>query len=276
MELGAYFDRIGYRGPREPGFATLDAMMRAHVAAVPFENLDVQLGRPLGIGIAEAFDKIVTRRRGGWCYEQNGLFGWALGESGFAIRRLCCGVMRAQRGDAAMGNHLALAVTIDGEDWLADVGFGGSQAAPIRLAAGGWRHAPYDLRLERADARHWRFTEMIAYGSPFGFDIADGPADEGLLGERCLALQTEPDSPFVQNLVVQLRQGDAHLTLRGRMLGERRADRETRRLIDGPDELVATLGARFGLDVPEAASLWDRVCERHAALFGGDADALSA
>jgi N-hydroxyarylamine O-acetyltransferase len=72
MDLQAYFDRIGFAGPARPDLATLRAIHRAHLLAVPYENLDVQLGRPVTLDPAHAFDKIVRRRRGGWCYEMKG------------------------------------------------------------------------------------------------------------------------------------------------------------------------------------------------------------
>lgn len=266
MELSAYFARIGYSGPRTPALATLRALMRAHVAAMPFENLDVQLGNRVSVELPAVFEKLVGRRRGGWCFENNGLFGWALGEMGFDVRRISAGVMRAERGDAAMGNHLALLVTIDGEAWLADVGFGGTMAAPLRLAVGEEAQAPFTIGLRQAGG-YWRFEEAYADGAPFSFDFLADPADEALLARQCDALQSDPGSIFVQNLVVQQRQGNRHLTLRGRVLMERGAEGESRRTIESADDFVATLEGSFGLEVPGAATLWEKVCARHAVLF---------
>jgi N-hydroxyarylamine O-acetyltransferase len=266
MELSAYFDRIGYSGPVAPDLATLKAVMRAHIAAVPFENLDVQLGNPVTTALPAIYAKLVERRRGGWCYENNGLFGWALGEMGFGVRRISAGVMRVARGDAALGNHLALIVTIDGEEWLTDVGFGGTLAAPIPLAGGSHVQPPFAVGLVEGDG-YWRFEERFGGEDPFSFDFLAGPADEALLARQCDALQSEPESIFVQNLVVQQRQGDRHLTLRGRVLMERGPEGESKRTLESADELVAVLRHRFGIDLPEAATLWDKVCARHAELF---------
>lgn len=269
MELSAYFDRIGYSGPRMPDMATLQALMRAHVAAVPFENLDVQLGNSVTTALPAIFAKLVGRRRGGWCYENNGLFGWALGEMGFDVRRISAGVMRVVRGDEQLGNHLALIVTIDGREWLADVGFGGTLAAPIPLAAGMHVQPPFAVGLVEAEG-YWRFEERYGDGDAFSFDFLPGPADEALLARQCETLQSAPDSIFVQNLVVQQRQGETHLTLRGRVLMERGPEGESKRTLAGAQELVGVLRDRFGLDLPEAATLWDKVCARHAELFPED------
>lgn len=268
MNLSAYFDRIGYSGPTAPDFATLDALMRAHAATVPFENLDVQLGRAVSFEPEAIFDKLVQRRRGGWCFEQNGLFGWALAELGFDVTRVSAGVMRHVRGDDVLGNHLTLIVKLD-DPWLVDVGFGGTQAMPIPLAAGEHVHPPFTVSLAEADG-YWRFTERFGANDPFSFDFHAGQADEALLARQCLRLQTDPESQFIQNLIVQLRTGERHATLRGRMLIERDAAGETRHLVESAAEFVALLHDRFGLDLPEAAGLWDRVCARHAALFPGD------
>lgn len=83
-----YFERIGYSGEHSPSLATLEAVFRAHVGAIPFENLDVQLGRPVSLDVSAIQTKLVAARRGGWCFEQNGLLGWALGELGFSVRRV--------------------------------------------------------------------------------------------------------------------------------------------------------------------------------------------
>src|SRR5262245_17536106 len=108
MKLAAYLDRIRLQGPVRPDFDTLRRVHLAHQLAVPFENLDVQLKRPLTTAVEASFEKIVARRRGGWCYEMNGLFGWALREIGFDVQRVGAGVMRERRGAEQMGNHLCL------------------------------------------------------------------------------------------------------------------------------------------------------------------------
>ncbi|WP_405230327.1 arylamine N-acetyltransferase family protein [Lentisalinibacter sediminis] len=117
MHLQPYLDRIGYPGPVTPTLATLRALLRHHALAVPFENLDVQLGRRLTLDPGAAFDKIVHNKRGGWCYEQNGLFGAVLATIGFGVTRIAGAVMREGREDISAANHLAL--LIETEDALA-------------------------------------------------------------------------------------------------------------------------------------------------------------
>lgn len=265
MELQAYLDRIRFHGEVRADLATLRAVHRAHQYAVPFENLDVQLRRPLTTDVEAAYDKIVRRRRGGWCYEMNGVMGWALKELGFDVMRMSAGVMREKMGDGQIGNHLCLLVRLD-QPYLVDVGFGGSLSEPVPLRTAAFEDHPYRVSLNRTTDGYWRFTEF-ALGEPFSFDFHSQPADEGLFSTKCAFLQTDPASSFVQNLVVQRRTADTHYSLRGRVLTTLRATSKDKVLLNSPAEVTALLRERFELDVPEVGSLWPAICARHAAVF---------
>ncbi|MBI1407151.1 MAG: arylamine N-acetyltransferase [Caulobacter sp.] len=269
MNLAAYLDRIGHGGPVRPDLATLRAVHRAHHLAIPYENLDVQLGRPVTTDPAAAFDKIVTRRRGGWCYEMNGLLGWALGEIGFRVTRMAGGVMREARGDEAVGNHLILRVDLDDGPWLADVGFGDGPIEPYPIVDGPVAGGAFAYRLEDQRDGWWRLHNHPAGGAP-SFDFRIAPADEAALAERCHWLQTDPTSGFVQNAVVQRHRPDGLLMMRGRTLRTLTAGGATDRLIADAGDYVATLKADFDLDLPDAATLWPAIMARHQALFGDD------
>ncbi len=268
MRLETYFDRIGYSGPAVPTLQVLGDLLRAHVLRVPFENLDVQLGRSTTIEPEAAFDKIVSRNRGGWCYEHNGLFGWALSEIGFEVTRVAAAVMRADRGSIADNNHLTLLVRAGGSDdtWLVDVGFGGSMIVPIQLRDGAYDQAPFRLGLRQMDASRWQFWEDAGDGE-FSFDFTAEAADEAALDKKCRYLQTSPESSFVLNLVAQIRLPEAHTTLRGKVFSQASPEGITTRILESPDELVTTLREEFGLDVPEIADLWPRIEQRHNELF---------
>ena len=220
LKLRRYLDRIGYRRDARPTVSTLATLLRHHACSVPFENIDVQLGRSLAIDAEAAFEKIVDRGRGGWCYEQNGLFGWALSEIGFEVTRVAATVRRDQRGDAALNNHLCLLVREPAARqpvYLADVGFGGSMIAPIELTEFEHSQVPFRIGLRFFDNRYWRFFEESANGAS-NYDFVPNPADESSMAEKCEQLQSDPQSSFVLNLVVNKRLPDAHVCLRGRVL----------------------------------------------------------
>jgi N-hydroxyarylamine O-acetyltransferase len=132
MNLEAYFRRIDYAGPRQPTLAALRALHYAHLLAVPFENLDIHLGRPIVLDETRLFEKIVEQGRGGFCYEQNGLFAAALRAMGFSVTLLEARVNARDWDSGTPFDHLALLVHLD-DRWLADVGFGDSFLEPLRL-----------------------------------------------------------------------------------------------------------------------------------------------
>jgi N-hydroxyarylamine O-acetyltransferase len=266
VNLAAYLDRIGHAGPVAPDLATLRAVHRAHHFAIPYENLDVQLKRPVVTDPAAAYDKIVTRRRGGWCYEMNGVLGWALAEIGFKVTRMMAGVRREQDGDIAVSNHLILRVDLPEGPWLGDVGFGDGPLDPYPIAPG---PIPGDFpcHLEQIEGGWWRLHNHARGGAP-SFDFQVAPADEQAMADRCRWLQSDPASGFVQNAVVQRHQPGRLLLIRGRTLRTLTAEFTTDRLIVDAADYVATLKADFALDLPEAAALWPAIAERHEVLFG--------
>ncbi|WP_353228172.1 arylamine N-acetyltransferase [Novosphingobium sp.] len=263
--LAAYCARIGYAGALNPDLATLRAIHAAHCAAIPFENIDVQLGLPPTLDPEAAFAKLVTAGRGGWCYEHNGVLGRALAAIGFAVTRLCGGVLRDDSGLPAMGSHLALLVSLD-RPWLVDAGFSSWLSSPLPLESGAWSQPPWTVTLSSADIGAW--TLAVDLGSRvMQYHFAATPADEALLAQVCAWQASNPASPFVQNLVVQRRADGIDLALRGRVLVETTVAGAHQRLIADADDLVAVLRDRFVLNVPHAAQIWPTVAARHAALF---------
>lgn len=125
-----YLNRIGVPTKLDPNFETLSQLMRAHLATVPFENLDVYRGVPVDTDIGTSIDKIVAQGRGGWCFELNGAFAWLLDAVGFDVALLGAAVLL--NGPSAVIDHLTLEVTLD-QPYLVDVGFGDSFIQPLRL-----------------------------------------------------------------------------------------------------------------------------------------------
>ncbi|MXO58357.1 arylamine N-acetyltransferase [Altererythrobacter salegens] len=269
-ELAEYLARIGHDGPVAADLATLQALHRAHVRAIPFEALDVQLGLVPSMEIQAILDKLVRRRRGGWCYEMNGLFGWALQQIGFPVTRLSCGVMQHVGGEERAHTHLALLVEVDGAQWLADVGFGSSLSEPLPLAVARHAHLPFAVELSQPGEGIWRYTE---YERPEGFsyDFLAGPADETLLAGKCLWQSTSPDSNFVQTFVAQRRVGESRVALRGKVLSEVGPGGSSSRELADADEFVTVLRETFGIDEPRAASLWPKIEQRHVEFLAGEA-----
>src|SRR5690349_92346 len=168
IDLDAYFARIGYRGPRAPTLETLHALAAAHVQAIPFENLDVLLGRPPELTPAALEAKLVHARRGGYCFEQNGLFLLVLGELGFDAHPISARVRLQRARDVTPARtHLFLRVELD-EPWLVDVGIGGlSLATAIRLVEHGPQTTPHETR------RLVRDSGLVIHQALLGEDWSD-------------------------------------------------------------------------------------------------------
>ena len=141
FDLDAYLERIGLEMVQADA-AGLHALQEAHMRAIPFENFDPLLGKVPSLEPDEVFDKLVRKGRGGYCFEQNGLFEAALRAVGFLPRRRLARV-RMRFGPEAARSHLVLLVEVEGETWLADAGFGGpGPLAPLRLGFGGEQVSP--------------------------------------------------------------------------------------------------------------------------------------
>lgn len=138
LDLDAYFARIGHAGPNTATLDTLRALHALHPAAIPFENCDPLLGRPVSLDTPTLQDKLLRRRRGGYCFEHNTLFRAALESLGFTVTGLAGRVLGRTPPDRPLPRtHMALAVTIGGGTYLVDVGFGGRlMTAPLRLVSG--------------------------------------------------------------------------------------------------------------------------------------------
>ena len=265
MHIEAYLKRIAYDGPLRKDLATLAALHHAHLRSIPYENLDVQFGNPVTIERPAIFEKIVTRGRGGWCYEMNGLFGWAISELGFKVTRSVGAVMRHVRGDEAIGNHLVLKVELEEGLFLADVGFGDGPLDPIRIVPGPFISHAFEFALTQEERGWWRLHNHKGGGAAaFDFDLT--PANESLLAERSFWLQSSPDSPFVQNAVLQRHAADGLWMMRGRVLRHLTPHEQKDYFVESAPEYVGVIEEVFGLKLPEAANLWPRICARHDAI----------
>ena len=261
MDVNAYLRRVGYVGGLEPSLATLRGLHRAHLLAIPYENLDIHLGRELSLDLSKIYQKLVIERRGGWCFEMNGLFAWILGELGFEVTMLSAAVNRHRAGDRAEGNHLTLLVMLD-KPYLADVGFGDGMLEPLILEEG--KHLQGFLRYgleSRAD--RWIFHNH-QHGSAERFDFTLKPAKLSDFADACQHLQTSPDSGFVKVTVCQRFTPQGITSLRGAVLTRITAAGISEQTIRSADEYAHVLRRQFGLQI-DAYELWSEVWRSHVA-----------
>ncbi len=257
IDLDGYFGRIGYHGPARPDLDTLRDIVAAHNRSIPFENLDPLLGIPVVDLSAEALtDKLVTRRRGGYCYEHNGLLGYVLDGLGFGADRLAGRVvwMREPGAPLPAQTHNVLAVTVpgSGERYLVDVGFGGQTlSSPIRLEAGPTqqtRHEPYRL-LRHEDGYVLQTQIRDDWTSLYTFTIEPRPRIDLEVGSWYVS--TYPGGFFVSGLTAALVTAEARYNLRGRNLAIHRGGTTERVRFDTAAQVVDALTGRFGIDLDD-------------------------
>ncbi len=266
IDLEAYFKRIGYAGPRTADLETLHAITRHHANSIPFENLDVLLGRGIDVSPAAVERKLVNERRGGYCFEQNHLLLLALRTLGFAAVPLSARVRwQHPRDFIPPRTHLFLCVTIAGEPWLTDVGVGGiSLTSAIRLNFEGEQLTPHEPR--RIVRENGRFFHQVRLSEDW-HDVCEFTGEEMPAIDRELAnwwTSTHPNSKFRQNLIVARAGAEGtRFTLNNREFTHRRGiEIIARRDLATAEELLELLAYRFDLHFPSGTrfgppgSLW--------------------
>jgi N-hydroxyarylamine O-acetyltransferase len=260
MDVGAYLRRIEYHGPLEPSGRTLRHLHRQHLYSVPFENLDIALGIPIRLDAVALFEKVVVRRRGGFCYELNGLFHDLLAVMGFKVERLSARVARADGSLSPEFDHMLLKVSLE-EPWLADVGFGDSSLDPVPMRAS---TANQDERSE--------FTVCESEGG-LAFDLVrrlgDGtnlpqyrftevPRRMTEFAEMCYFHQTSPESHFTQNRICSKALPNGRITISGMRLIETSNGERRETLLENEKELRTCLAERFGIELGDDTD-WSRL-----------------
>jgi N-hydroxyarylamine O-acetyltransferase len=250
-QVDRYLDRIGLARPASPDLDALIALRLAHARTVPFENLSIHLGEPIVLAPTELFEKIVLRRRGGFCYELNGLFGLLLAALGYHVELLAARMVRAGRSGPPLF-HMALRVGMpheSGPGWLVDVGFGRFDYPPLHLRGDAAAQAGA-VQVSRDDSGA---GAVIAGGEP-QFRFTGEAHDLDDFEPTCWWYQTSPRSHFIQSLVCSLPTADGRITLSGRRLISTVADVRTERLLATDDEVLGAYRDHFGIvldQVPE-------------------------
>jgi len=258
LDLEGYLQRIGFVGEPRADVASLRALAIAHIAAIPFENLDPLLGTPVSLELAAIENKLVKQQRGGYCFEQNGLFLAALQAIGFEASGLIARVLWNQPEDAQSAQtHMLLRVEVEGESWLADVGFGSmALGGALRLVVD--EAQPTSLEPFRliTDGSQWRSQALVRdeWRTLYRFRLQPAEAIDYVVGNHFTS--TYPASHFRHGLIVARTLADRRLGLRNREFVVHSLGQESeRRTLHSSDEIERVIEQQFGIRLPESPQL---------------------
>jgi N-hydroxyarylamine O-acetyltransferase len=249
VDIVAYLARIGYDGPRAPTLETLRALHRRHMLAVPFENLDIHLGRTIVLDEAAFFDKVVRQRRGGFCYELNGLFAALLRELGYDVTLLSGRVSNENGQFGPEFDHLVLLVRLDGQSWIADVGFGDSFIEPLALdgkeqSSAGMQYFvdrwPEGLILLRKEEGLW--------SAKYVFTLQPHRLEE--FAGMCVHHQTSPTSTFPRARICSRATPQGRITLSEMRLIQIANGERTEHMLESEEQYQKALAEYFGIELP--------------------------
>lgn len=249
MDVNAYWDRIGFPGQPAADARTLRAIQLAHLYTVPFENLDISLGRPITLDLPRIYDKIVNRRRGGLCYELNGLLAWLLRELGYSVELLSAQGFKDDGSFAPDYDHLVLLVVCPGEAtrWLVDVGWGSGFEEPLRADDGFPQESGrLTWHIERDGIFHslWQKTAAGGWLPHYRFVLA--PRQYREFAGMCAYHQTSPESMFTRKKMCTIFTPQGRVTLSDTVLiVTRDGAREERQVSE--EEIPQLLRQYFGV-----------------------------
>lgn len=258
LDLEAYFARIGFDAPPSPTLETLGALHRLHAEAIPFENLASFLGEPVRLDPASLQDKLVRRRRGGWCFEQNLLFAHVLEAIGFPVKRLAARVRwNVPPGVVTARSHMLMQVAVEGDAYIADVGFGGQTlTAPLRLEPGVEQATPHEPYRLVPEGGGFVLESRIAgaWGALYAFELHEQQLPDYEVSNWYLA--RHPKSQFVTGVIAARAEPARRHALRNTRYAVHHAGGATeKRHIGGVAEYKALLEGPFAIRLPESAEL---------------------
>ena len=246
MDITAYLERINYPGSRTPSAETLRNLQVAHLLSVPFENLSIHVHEAIVLNDEALFDKIVERRRGGFCYECNGLFAALLRALGFDVSMLSAEVARAGGGFSQPFDHMTLMVKLE-ETWLVDVGFGDSFLEPLNMDNSTEQiQGPESFRIVAED-QYLVVQRQYEHEWKKEYRFTLQPYKYADFEEMCRYHQTSPQSHFTQKRICSLATSDGRITLSDmRFIVTSDGVREERTLTD-QEEYDEILLKQFGI-----------------------------
>jgi len=215
MDVQQYLERIKYDGNTAPAGEVLKSLQKKHLLTVPFENLDIHYKIPIELNLDKIYEKVINRRRGGFCYELNGLFYQLLQSIGFEAKMVSARVFNNNTGIFSQEfDHLAIIAKADSMDYLVDVGFGEFAIQPLKMELDNMQHDERcTFRIRTYDEVYFVVESLLDKEWRSVYIFSSKKRDLSEFQERCYYHQTSPQSHFVQNKLCSLATVKGRITL---------------------------------------------------------------
>ena len=247
MEIEKYLQRIGCNGTIRPTIESLQVLQKRHLLSIPFENLDIHYKIPIQLNVESIFEKVVIKKRGGFCYELNGIFYELLRSIGFDVKMISARVFdQVQQIFSPEFDHLAIIAKIDSVDYLADAGFGEFAFTPLKVEPGTIQNDERgNFRIERHDNSYYKVVKKAGeeWIPEYMFTLTKRDLSE--FEDMCRYNQTSPLSHFTQNKFCSLATEKGRITVTAKKIKITVGDSVTEVPLDSEEEFLEALATYF-------------------------------
>lgn len=254
MEIEKYLERINYEGDTKPTLGLLNALQKKHLLSIPFENLDIHYNIPIELNIPDIFEKLVINRRGGFCYELNGLFYELLRVMRFDVKMISARVFdQKQQSFSPEFDHLAIIAKIDSGDYLVDAGFGEFAFSPLRIELNTIQDDERgSFRIEKYDDLYYKVAKRAGENwiPEYMFTLRKRDLDE--FRDMCHYNQTSPLSHFTQNKFCSLATEKGRITVSANKIKITEGDTITELPLSNEDEFSEALEKYFHIRLSDS------------------------
>jgi N-hydroxyarylamine O-acetyltransferase len=249
MEIEKYLERINYKGIVEPTTELLSALQKLHLLSIPFENLDIHYKIPIELNLTNIFEKVINKRRGGFCYELNGLFYELLRSIGFDVKMISARVFdNKQQILTPEFDHLTIIAKINSADYLVDVGFGEFAFRPLKIELNKIQDDERgSFRLEKYDDDYYKVSKPVNENWMTEYVFSLKERDLSDFTEMCHYNQTSPLSHFTQNKLCSLASEKGRITVTGDKIKIKEGDTLTELPINSEQEFLSALEKYFNI-----------------------------
>jgi len=249
MEAVKYLERINYHGSTTPTIELLHALQKQHLLNIPFENLDIHYKTTIELDLPKIFEKVVNKKRGGFCYELNGLFYELLRTIGFNVKMVSARVFNNEKQTFSREfDHLAIIATINSSDYLVDVGFGEFAFEPLQIELNKIQNDKRGLfRIEKYDDIYYKVSKLVDENwiPEYIFSLKERRFSE--FEDMCLYHQTSPLSHFTKNKLCSLATENGRITLTNDKIKIKEGDAVTELNLSNEAEFLSALKKYFNI-----------------------------